>query len=182
MFIQLAQSADFAAILELQNRYHLSATPASKLANGFVTTPLDGETLEKMREQRALWIATDARIEVAAYACAIEWNFYADSGFVAAVFERFPLPFGDQLVTADNSFIYGPACIDEGFRGQNVLPQIVNAIRARYADSREFGVCFIDARNLRSLAAHERKLGFTRLAQLPFGDVVYQMLAFATHK
>lgn len=135
-----------------------------------------------MREQRAIWIAKsdDESGAVAAYACAVEWEFYVYSQFVEAVFARLPLPLGDQNVTADNSFIYGPACIDERFRGQQILPALVDAIRARYADSRAFGVCFIDARNARSLAAHERKLGFTRLIELPFADVIYHMLAFET--
>ena len=182
MQIQLAQPADFTAILELQARYHLSALSETALEEGFVTTQLDRETLAKMHQQRALWIAKpdeDAG-DVAAYACAVEWSFYRDRRSVEAVFARFPLPFGEQSVNAENSFFYGPACIDERFRGQNILPALVNAIRARYADSRAFGVCFIDARNARSLAAHERKLGFTRIAELPFGDVIYHVLAFET--
>ena len=181
MQIQLAQPADFAAILDLQARYHLSALSETALEEGFVTTQLDRETLAKMHQQRALWIAkTDDADDVAAYACAVEWNFYRDSRFVEAVFARFPMLFGAQSVSADNSFIYGPACIDQRFRGQNILPALVSAIGARYAQTREFGVCFIDARNARSLAAHERKLGFTRIAELPFGDVIYHVLAFET--
>ena len=181
MQIQLAQLADFAAILELQARYHLSALPENALEQGFVTTQLDFETLAKMHAQRALWVAkTDDTGDVAAYACAVEWDFYQNSRFVETVCERFPLPFDTRLVTADNSFLYGPACIDERFRGQNVLPQLVGAIKARYAATREFGVCFVDVRNARSLAAHERKLGFTRVAMLPFADVTYTMLAFST--
>ena len=179
MQIQLAQSADFAAILALQAQFHLSALPEDELADGFVTTQLDVGTLEKMRQQRALWIAKlgDA---VAAYACAVEWDFYRDSRFVQTVFEYLPLPFAAQTVTADNSFLYGPTCIASGARGQGILPALTGAIKARYADSREFGVCFIDARNARSLAAHERKLGFTRIATKPFGEVTYHMVAFET--
>ena len=180
--VQLAQPADFAAILELQARFQLESLAESELEQGFVTTKLDRETLQRMREQKAVWIAKtdDDTAAVAAYGCAVEWNFYVDSNFVAAVFARFPLSLGDQLVTADNSFIYGPACIDERFRGQNILSQLIAAIKARYAENRAFGVCFIDARNARSLAAHERKLGFTRMTTLPFADVIYHMLAFPT--
>ena len=182
MKVQLAQPADFAAILTLQSQFHLSAMSADDLANGFVTTKLDLETLERMREQRAVWVAKsdDDTAAVAAYACAVEWKFYVDSKFVNTVFEYFPRWFNEQTVTADNSFIYGPACIDERFRGQNILPQLIAAIKARYAENRTFGVCFIDARNLRSLAAHNRKLGFKRMTILPFADVIYYMLAFPT--
>ena len=182
MQIQFAQPADFAAILDLQARYHLSSLAENALEGGFVTTQLDAETLAKMSAQRALWIAkSDGEPGgVAAYACAVEWQFYANSRFVEAVFARFPLALGEQIITADNSFIYGPACIDERFRGQGLLPQIIAAIRARYAATRDFGVCFVDARNLRSLAAHERKSGFSRVATLPFADVIYKVLAFET--
>ena len=179
MKVQLAQPADFAAILQLQARFQLDALPESELEQGFVTTKLDLETLAKMHEYRAIWVVlTDDKAAVAAYACAVEWDFYADSNFVAAVFTQFPLPMGEQTVTAENSFIYGPACIDEKFRGRNLLNQITDSVKARYAENRAFGICFIDVRNARSLAAHERKLGFTRLTELPFGDVIYHMLAF----
>ncbi len=179
MQVQLAQPADFDAILQLQAQFHLSATPEDQLADGFVTTQLNGETLEKMRAHRAIWVAKIDE-EIVAYACAIEWDFYANSRFVEAVFERFPLPFGEQTITAHNSFIYGPACIAATARGQGILPALTDAIKACYADSRAFGVCFVDVRNARSLAAHERKLGFTRVATLPFADVTYNMLAFST--
>ena len=177
MQVQLAQPADFPAILQLQSRFHLSALPETELAEGFVTTQLEPETLARMSARNALWVARAD--ELAAYACAVEWEFYANSGFVEAVFARLPLPFDERLVTANNSFIYGPACIEPRFRGQGILPALTDAIKARYAH-REFGVCFVDARNARSLAAHEGKLGFRRIAELPFADVIYHMLAFPT--
>ena len=159
--------------------------PADELADGFVTTQLDAQTLEKMRAHRAIWVAKLGDADgngdaVAAYACAVEWNFYHNSRFVEAVFEHFPLPFGEKNVNAANSFIYGPACIAATARGQGILPALIDAIKARYAANYDFGVCFVDVRNARSLSAHERKLGFARIATLPFGDVTYYMLAFET--
>ena len=185
--VQLAQPADFADVLALQNRYHVSALAGDALAEGFVTTTLDTQTLERMHAGRALWIARSDEGELAAYACAVEWAFYAESGFVERVFSHLPLPFGDdksRVVSADNSFLYGPTCIDTKFRGQGLLPQLTAAIAARYAPTREFGVCFIDARNARSLAAHERKLSFKWLTLMPTSspDVIYNMLGFATRE
>ena len=183
MLVQLAQPADFADVLALQARYHVSSAAPQTMAQGFVTTTLQTETLERMHDARALWIARDDNGQLAAYACAVEWEFYAGSGFVERVFSHLPLPFGGadaRLVSADNSFLYGPTCIDTAFRGRGLLPAIVEAIGARYAPTREFGVCFIDVRNERSLAAHERKLGFTRIGELPFADVIYNMLGFST--
>ena len=138
-----------------------------------------------MHVARALWMARDENGQLAAYACAVEWEFYAESGFVERVFSHLPLAFGadpSRIVSADNSFLYGPTCIDSAFRGRGLLPQFTAAIAARYAATREFGVCFIDVRNLRSLAAHQRKLGFTRLCLMPTSDaaVTYHMLGFST--
>ena len=183
MPVQLAQPADFADVLELQARYHLSSWPADRLAEGFVTTNLTRETLERMHAARALWVARAADGQLAAYACAVEWDFYAHSGFVERVFSHFPLPFGNdrtRVVRAGNSFLYGPTCIDGAFRGRGLLAQLTGAIAARYAPTREFGVCFVDVRNARSLAAHQRKLGFVRLAQMESPDVTYFMLGFPT--
>ena len=186
MPIQLAQPADFADVLALQARYHVSGAAQETMAQGFVTTTLEIETLERMHAARALWIARDEDDgQLAAYACAVEWDFYAGSGFVERVFSHLPLPFGagsERIVTADNSFLYGPTCIDSAFRGRGLLPSIVEAIGARYAATREFGVCFIDVRNERSLAAHERKLNFARLCRMPTSDpkVIYNMLGFST--
>ena len=174
MEITLAQPTEFAAIAELQRRFQLLAT-ATDLAEGFVTTELAAADLVRLSEARAMWVAhLDA--QVAAYACAVEWDFWAGGRFFDAVAELLPL----GAVTWDNSFLYGPTCIDAPFRGRGILPALVEHVKARYAPTREFGVCFVDARNLRSLAAHERKLGFARRAQLPFDDVIYHVLTFQT--
>ena len=175
MEITLAQPADFPAILELQDRFHLSNLPADDLAEGFVTSHLDPKDLARMCQQKAIWVAR-ASDQIAAYACAVEWEFWEAGRFLDAV--RALLPIGQ--VTWENSFLYGPTCIDAPFRGRGILPDFVRAIAARYASEREFGLCFIDVRNARSLAAHERKLGFARIAQLPFDDVVYDVLSFQT--
>ena len=175
MEITLARPADFAAILGLQNRFHFSSLAETDLAQGFVTSHLEMEDLARMAQHQAIWVARDAD-QIAAYACAVTWDFWGEGRFLDAV--RALLPLGE--VRWDNSLLYGPACVDAPFRGREILPVLVESIRARYAPIRDYGVCFIDARNARSLAAHERKLGFRRVADLPFDDVVYHVLAFQT--
>ena len=89
MPIQLAQPADFADVLALQARYHVSSASPAAMAQGFVTTTLETQTLERMHDARALWVARDEDGQLAAYACAVEWEFYAGSGFVERVFRAF---------------------------------------------------------------------------------------------
>ena len=177
-----AQPCDFHEILALQNQNHLSNVPENELASGFVTTQLTLESLEKMRENGGVWIAraNNENGDLAAYACANDWPFYGDGEFQKLVRKLFPLTFDGRVVSFENSFQYGPVCVATDFRGRGLLPRIVGAIKTYYAPRFGFGITFIDARNVRSLAAHERKLGFREIALLPFDIVTYHMFAFYT--
>ena len=177
--IALARPADFAAIVELQTRNHLSNLPADALAQGFVTTELEPETLDRMREAKAIWVAR-AEAQIVAYACAFRWDFYPPNGFLDAARALLPLDLDGRAVRFDNTLLYGPICIDQNWRGQGLLEQLTAAIRARYAGQFEFGIGFVDVRNARSLAAHERKAGFRALELLPWREVTYHVLAFST--
>ncbi len=177
-----AQSEDFAAILALQDQNHLSALPEETLASGFVTTQLSLDTLEEMRLNKGIWIArADDDGPLAAYACANDWEFYGDGPFQRAAKALLPHDVNGRTVTPNNTFQYGPVCIAPEYRGQSLLERMVAAIKTHYAPRFEFVLTFIDVRNARSLAAHERKLGFHPIALLPFGSVTYHMLAFPTH-
>jgi hypothetical protein len=148
------------------------------LANGFVTTQLSSEMLARLCAEKGIWIARDSAGTLMAYACANPWEFYGDGPFQEAAQALFPLELDERLVTAQNSFQYGPVCVAQLFRGHGVLEQLVETIKNHYTCRFDFGITFIDTRNLRSLAAHERKRGFCRLALLPFETVTYHVLAF----
>ena len=177
--IALARPADFAAILKLQTRNHLSNLPAAQLAQGFVTTELDEATLDRMHQAKAIWVAR-ADDQIVAYVCAFRWNFYPPNGFLDAARALLPLDFDGRAARFDNTFLYGPICIDELWRGRGLLEELTAAVRARYRREYEFGLGFVDVRNARSLAAHERKAGFRALDLLPWREVTYHVLAFST--
>jgi hypothetical protein len=178
--IALATLGDTTDILSLQSENHVSNLPAETLPNGFVTTQLSSETLAQMGAQRGIWTMRDESGVLAAYACANPWKFYGDGPFAEAARALFPLNMEGRTVTAQNSFQYGPVCVAKPFRGHGVLERLVETISNHYACRFEFGITFIDTRNLRSLAAHERKLGFRRLTLLPFESATYHVLAFPT--
>jgi hypothetical protein len=178
--VAVAQAEETASILNLQDQNHVSALPTETLASGFVTTQLSPETLAKMREQSGVWTARATDGTLAGYACANGWNFYGDGPFQRAAKALLPLNLDGHYVTAENSFQYGPVCVAHDFRGQGVLEQLVGTIKEHHAPRFEFGITFIDVRNERSLSAHERKLGFRRLALLPFDTATYHLLAFTS--
>lgn len=133
-----------------------------------------------MSAEQGIWVVRDADGNLAAYACANGWDFYGDGPFQRAAKAKLPAEVDGRTVRADNSFQYGPVCVAGNFRGQGVLQLVVKTIRAHYAPRFDFGITFIDIRNARSLAAHQRKLDFQQIAMLPFATVTYHMLAFPT--
>ena len=176
-----ARLEDDDEILALQELNHVSALPPETLADGFVTTQLSRETLALMRAREGVRVARASdEGALLGYCCANPWVFYGEGPFQSAAKALLPFDFDGRAITAANSFQYGPVCVAGAARGQGVLAALVEATRARYAPRFEFGITFIDARNARSLAAHERKLDFRRFARLPFGSVVYHVLAFPT--
>lgn len=175
-----AKAGDTTEILALQHQNHVSSLPAQTLADGFVTTLLSPETLSRMSAEKGIWTARASDGTLAAYACANEWDFYGDGPFQRAVKALLPLHFDGRALNAHNSFQYGPVCVARPFRGEGVLELVIETIKTNYAPRFEFGLTFIDTRNERSLAAHERKQGFRRVALLPFERVSYHVLAFAT--
>lgn len=177
--IQPANSADFAAILELQERNHLSTLDEDARGDGFLTTYLDPQNLEFLRAQSGLVLAKSGG-ELAGFACGTIWDPSSQSEFQRAVLQLFPLAFESFQITAHNSFQYGPACVAAHFRGLGVLGALAENLKASFRARCDFGITFIDHRNARSLAAHTRKLGFGIVAELPFGGTIYHVLGFST--
>ncbi len=176
--VSLATSADFAAILALQKLNHLNFLPENARGDGFLTTFLETPKLENLIAQNGLFIAKSGE-ELAGYVCSEAWDLSGERQFHLDVATLFPLFLRGREIGAGNSRIYGPVCVAAEFRGQGVLAALVEAVRAGYRADFEFILTFIDTKNARSLAAHERKLGFQIVSHLPYDDTKYHVLALA---
>ena len=174
----LATSADFEAILALQELNHLSTLPETSRDDGFLTTYLDIPKMEYLVARNGLFVAKIGA-ELAGFACSEAWDLSGERGFHNDVVALFPLHLNNREIDAQNSRLYGPVCVAARFRGQGVLSSLVEAVRAQFRAEFSFGLTFIDIRNPRSLAAHERKLGFRRVFELPCEDAIYHTLAFS---
>ena len=179
-----ASSADFSDVLALQEENHLSNLAEDARGDGFLTTYLTLQRLEELSAANGLVIARSPSGELAGFAGAHEWDLTGAHEWSRAVLTLFPLELrfeqDEAGLDAHNSFQYGPACVAGRFRGQGVLKLLLEATKANFAARFDFGLTFIDYRNARSLAAHERKLGLQIIAQLPFDDTVYRVLGFST--
>lgn len=69
----------------------------------------------------------------------------------------------------ENSWFYGPVCIDENFRGKSVLVHLYNNICTL---NKGKPVAFININNRRSINAH-RKLGMKKTAQFTYEGTEY---------
>lgn len=175
--VSLATPADFAAILALQERNHLNFLPEDARGDGFLTTFLEMPKLENLVAQHGLFVAR-AGDEIAGFLCSEAWDLSGEREFHARVATLFPLFLDGREISAQNSRLYGPVCVAAEFRGQGVLPLLVEAVRAQNQADFKFALTFIDHKNARSLAAHERKIGFQIVGELPYDDTKYHVLAF----
>ena len=69
----------------------------------------------------------------------------------------------------ENSWFYGPVCIDENFRGKSILAHLYNKICTQ---NKGKPVAFINTDNLRSMNAHSR-LGMKQVAKFVYDGTEY---------
>ena len=95
--------------------------------------------------------------------------------------DRLPtLRFQGRVTTVNNSFQYGPICVDRSSRGSEILPQMFDLMRSSFAPKFPMGVTFINKLNQRSFVAHTRKLDFTIIDEFEFNGNSFYTLAFLT--
>lgn len=174
-----ATSIDFTDILALQHRNHRSNLDPDARDDGFLTTQLTSEKMTTLCARHGIVVVRAASGKLAGFGCGENWDLSGERAFHRAVLALFPLPLGDFFISAQNSFQYGPVCVAAASRGQGVLKLLIAAVSDNFRAHCDCGVTFIDHRNARCLAAHERKLGFQVVAELPYDDTIYHVLGFS---
>jgi hypothetical protein len=180
LIIRVAQESDFDDILDLQSRNLYVNLPPTELAGGFVTTPFTVDLLRRLLSQIGVFIAEDNGI-ISGYLLAGDWEFFSQWEIFQMMLDRLPeLRFQGREITADNSFQYGPICIDRSSRGSEIFPQIFDLMRSNFAPKFPIGVTFINKLNQRSFAAHTRKLDLKIIDEFELNGNSFYTLAFWT--
>jgi hypothetical protein len=181
---RLATAADIAGIQTLQAANLLTnLSAADRQAHGFVTTPFTPAQIQTLIDQRGVFVVEsgESADAIAGYAMAGSWAFFGQWPIFEEMVSRFGrFQFQGQTLTVDNSFQYGPVCIDRALRGQGILPLLFEAVRSAMAPRYPIGYTFINQANPRSLAAHSRKLGLEIVDEFEFNGGTFSGLAFAT--
>jgi hypothetical protein len=180
MITRVANPSDIDKILELQFRNLYTNLSEAERTEGFVTTPFTVESIKTLLGQTGVFVAEKQGM-VAGYAFAGNWDFFSQWAIFPHMVSRFPqLKFQGTQVTVNNTFQYGPVCIERTLRGGGVLPQLFETMRSSFSCRFPIGITFINKANSRSLAAHTRKLNLEIIDEFEFNGNSYYGLGFWT--
>lgn len=183
MKFKIAEVSDIDKVLELHFKYQIDSIKEEDKKDGFVTTPFTKEQLtELIGKEQGLFIAFKDD-EVVAYVMAASWQFWSRWPMFAFMIEHLgELEHLGQKLSVNNSYQYGPICIDKSVRGSGVLEQIFEFARSYMSKRYPILVTFINKINPRSYEAHTRKLGLEVIQEFSFNDNNYYELVYDTSK
>lgn len=177
---RLATAKDIDGILALQalNLFVNLSEDARK--EGFVTTPFTAAQIMELLAEDGVFVAAEGH-HIVGYAYAATWSWFSQYPIFEHMISRLPTQtFRGTALTNDNSFQYGPVCIDHALRGTDAFPRLFatlsQCMHARYP----IGGTFINKANIRSMKAHTQKLNFKVFDEFEYNGQQYFGLAFCT--
>jgi len=183
MTFKIAELSDIDKVLELHYRYQVDSILEEDKKDGFVTTPFTKEQLtDLINKEKGLFIGVENN-QVLAYVMAASWHFWSIwPMFQFMVQDLKNLRYLNQQLRVDNSYQYGPICIDKSIRGSGVLEKIFDFSREHMSKRYPILVTFINKVNPRSYEAHTRKLGLEVIQEFEFNNNHYYELVYDTSK
>lgn len=174
--IKHATYEDIPAVESLQLRYHVSTISEEDKKDGFVTTLFTPEQLKSLiDEEDGLFIAVDGD-EVVAYAMAASWDYWSAWPLFQYMIEDLPkTEYKGDLLSTDNSYQYGPICIEKSYRGQGIIKDMIDYIRKAFPQYK-YLITFVNQVNPRSYRAHTVKAGLELIKTFQFsGNDYYEL-------
>ncbi len=182
MITRIATESDIDGILHLQSKNLYTNLSIEERANGFVTTPFTEEKVKLLITQTGAFVA-EKEGNIVGYALAGTWEFFSAWDIFPFMVSRFPnLKFQEMKISTENSFQYGPICVDRELRGSGVFPKLFETMRISFAPRFPIGVTFINKLNPRSLKAHTHKLNLEIIDEFEFNGNHFHGLAFLTRE
>lgn len=172
---------DLEGVMDLHKRYHISSINAEDKPDGFVTTNFTPEQLQALVEkEEGIMIAKDGG-RIVSYAMAASWQFWSEWPLFAHMIQKLPDHSLDGLkLTVDNSYQYGPICVDKSYRSSGVFEKVFYASLDSMAGRYPVMVTFINQINPRSYKAHTQKVNMSTVGTFQFNNNDYYMLACPT--
>ncbi|MBL6449222.1 GNAT family acetyltransferase [Fulvivirga sp. 29W222] len=182
MEVRSATLEDVQSVLDLQEKYLFNNLKEEDRKDGFVTTPFTQQQVERIISEGGLFIAFD-KGAVVAYIFAGSWDYYAQWPIFTYMTSFFPkVQFPGYDLTTENSFQYGPICIDKAYRGGDLLKSLFEVMRLQMVERYPLTATFINKANARSLKAHTNKLGWSTVGEFQYNNQEYFIMAYDMNK
>lgn len=178
MQIRNAELSEIDDVLKLYYKYQIDSITEEDKADGFVTTPFTKEQMvDLINKENGLFIAKKDGV-VVAYAMAASWDFWSVWPMFEFMIKNLPsLEYCGQTLSIDNSYQYGPICVDKSVRGTGVLEEVFEFAKSKMSERFPILVTFVNKINERSYQAHKRKLGLDVIQEFEFnGNNYYEMV------
>ncbi|MDO4174185.1 MAG: GNAT family acetyltransferase [Eubacteriales bacterium] len=179
MYIQQANLEDIPGILDLLKANH--AHYVEDKTDGFVTTNMTEQQLAALiTTENGCTVAKEGH-NILAFAMAASWGFWSEWPFFAHMIDQLPnVMFEGQTLTVENSYQYGPVCVDASVRGSGLFEKIFYASLSNMKERYPIMATFINQINLRSFAAHTRKVSMTQVGTFALNQNKYYFMACST--
>ncbi len=183
MIYRNANFDDIEAISKLQEKYHVLTINEDDKKDGFVTTLFTTEQFKEIIEkENGLAIACDGD-KVVGYAMAASWEFWSKWPLFQFMIADLPsTTYLGEVLSTENSYQYGPICIDKVYRTSDVLPNLFEFSRQQMSKRYPIMITFINHINPRSYEAHTRKLGIDVIKNFDFNNNHYYELGYDMKK
>jgi hypothetical protein len=181
MEIRQATLNDLDNVLALHRKYHIASIDEKEKSEGFVTTNFTQKQLENLVNiEDGITIAIENN-SIVSYAMAASWAFWSEWPLFAHMIQILPNSrYKDQILTMENSYQYGPMCVDSSFRGTGLFERVFFSSLEHMASRYPIMVTFINQINHRSYAAHIRKALMDTVGTFQYNNNDYYMLACLT--
>ncbi|WP_422359659.1 GNAT family N-acetyltransferase [Reichenbachiella sp.] len=171
-----ATQEDIPGILALQAQNLVSELSEEQQAtNGFVTTPFTTALLQEIIELGWAFV-TEIEDQIAAYLFGGPWSYFEKWPIFPYMTSRFS-KWGNWEISTENSFQYGPVCIDANHRGKKIINQLFEAMRKDFIPTYPLAATFINQANPISTKAH-LKLGWKIVDEFEYNNSKYYGLAY----
>lgn len=179
--LKIATLNDVDEVLKLHYKYQINSISDEDKIDGFITTAFTQTHLTNLiQDENGLFIAC-VDDKIVAYAMAASWAFWSQWPLFEFMIENLnDSTHLDQQITIDNSYQYGPVCVDKAVRGQGVFEKIFNFSLAQMSKRYPIMVTFINKINPRSFEAHTRKTDLEVIKHFQWNNNNYYKLACKT--
>lgn len=183
MEYKIAQIKDIEKVLELHSKYQIDSIKQEDKKDGFITTAFTKEQMvDLITLEQGLFIAIENE-KIVAYVMSASWKFWSRWPMFAFMMEDLPnLEYLGQKLSVQNSYQYGPVCVDIEYRGSGVLEKIFDFARENMAKRFPILVTFINKINPRSYEAHTKKLKLEVIKEFSYNNNNYYELVYDTSK